>query len=220
MCKSHKKSSRPWTVERLSQDCWYTSQNRVWYVYEIQRPIHDHTQLSSTWTFKRVSQRGRLARLASLSRWQFRPTLGKCHRMRSQNCRGQFMNYEVRCPAAPFENTAFATLDECWSLCLDLSEEYGYAEVIFRALNGNQVPMGSYKNGAWPRFLMRGPAAFFPADHGQSTKCHRAHNMPVLLWDNNYRSAQTQDESYAYLYPTILALNLCSPSNLDPILYT
>tara|TARA_R100001463_G_scaffold47281_4_gene96108 strand:+ start:134 stop:310 length:177 start_codon:yes stop_codon:yes gene_type:complete len=58
------------------------------------------------------------------------------------------MNYEVRCPAAPFENTAFATLDECWSLCLDLSEEYGYAEVIFRALNGNQVPMGSYKNGA------------------------------------------------------------------------
>ncbi len=58
------------------------------------------------------------------------------------------MNYEVRCPAAPFENTAFSTLDDCWSLCLDLSEEYGYAEVIFRALNGNTSLMGSYTNGA------------------------------------------------------------------------
>jgi len=57
------------------------------------------------------------------------------------------MNYEVRCPSAPFENTAFATLEDCWGLCLDLSEEYGYAEVIFRALNGNQSLMGSYTNG-------------------------------------------------------------------------
>ncbi len=56
--------------------------------------------------------------------------------------------YEVRCPAAPFENTAFARLDDCWSLCLGLSEEYGYAEVIFRALNGSQTTMGSYTNGA------------------------------------------------------------------------
>jgi len=38
-------------------------------------------------------------------------------------------------------------LDECWTLCLDLSEEYGYAEVIFRALNGNTSLMGSYTNG-------------------------------------------------------------------------
>ena len=41
----------------------------------------------------------------------------------------------------------FATLDECWTLCLELSEEYGYSEVLFMALNGNQVSMGSYTNG-------------------------------------------------------------------------
>ena len=51
--------------------------------------------------------------------------------------------YEVRCPAAPFENTAFARLDDCWSLCLDLSEEYGYAEVMY-----GRCCMGSYTNGA------------------------------------------------------------------------
>ncbi len=51
--------------------------------------------------------------------------------------------YEVRCPAAPFENTAFTVLDDCWSLCLDLSEEYGYAEVMY-----GRCFMGSYTNGA------------------------------------------------------------------------
>mgnify|MGYP003115980189 FL=1 len=57
-------------------------------------------------------------------------------------------HYEVRCPSAPYENTSFDSLDKCWTLCLNLSEEYGYAEVIFRALNGNQSLMGSYTNGA------------------------------------------------------------------------
>ena len=52
------------------------------------------------------------------------------------------MNYTVVCPSAPFENTAFATLDECWALCLDLSEEYGFAEVRF-----GKCVMGSYTNG-------------------------------------------------------------------------
>ena len=51
--------------------------------------------------------------------------------------------YEVRCGAAPFENSSFETLDECWGLCLDLSEEYGYAEVIFRDLIGHTHLMGS-----------------------------------------------------------------------------
>ena len=41
----------------------------------------------------------------------------------------------------------FPTLDDCWTLCIELSEEYGYAEVLFCALNGNQVPMGSYTLG-------------------------------------------------------------------------
>ena len=57
-------------------------------------------------------------------------------------------HYEVRCPSAPYENSSFQSLEDCWGLCLGLSEEYGYAEVIFRALNGTQIPMGSYTNGA------------------------------------------------------------------------
>ena len=57
------------------------------------------------------------------------------------------MRYSVHCPSAPFENSSFINLDDCWGLCLDLSEEYGYAEVLFCALNGNQVPMGSYTLG-------------------------------------------------------------------------
>ena len=65
----------------------------------------------------------------------------------STTLRDPMRMYEVRCGAAPFENSSFETLDECWGLCLDLSEEYGYAEVLFLAFNGNQVPMGSYTNG-------------------------------------------------------------------------
>ena len=57
------------------------------------------------------------------------------------------MRYSVHCPSAPFENSSFINLEDCWGLCLDLSEEYGYAEVLFCALNGNQVPMGSYTLG-------------------------------------------------------------------------
>ena len=52
------------------------------------------------------------------------------------------MQYKVNCPSAPFENTMFPTLDDCWSLCIELSEEYGYAEVLFCALNGNQYTNG------------------------------------------------------------------------------
>ncbi len=52
------------------------------------------------------------------------------------------MRYSVHCPSAPFENTSFVDLDDCWGLCLDLSEEYGYAEVRYGA-----CVMGSYTNG-------------------------------------------------------------------------
>ena len=52
------------------------------------------------------------------------------------------MQYKVNCPSAPFENSSFINLDDCWGLCLDLSEEYGYAEVR----HGNWV-LGSYTNG-------------------------------------------------------------------------
>jgi hypothetical protein len=34
----------------------------------------------------------------------------------------------VICPSAPWENTT-TDADRAWLLCLDLSEEYGYAQV-------------------------------------------------------------------------------------------
>ena len=52
------------------------------------------------------------------------------------------MRYSVHCPSAPFENSSFINLYVCWGLCLDISEEYGYAEVR----HGNCV-LGSYTNG-------------------------------------------------------------------------
>ena len=50
--------------------------------------------------------------------------------------------YAVVCDSAPHENSVFKTLDECWGLCLDLSEEYGYSEIWY-----GKCLMGSYKNG-------------------------------------------------------------------------
>jgi hypothetical protein len=50
--------------------------------------------------------------------------------------------YDVICSAAPWENT---TIDEdrAWDLCLDLSAEFGYAEV-----RQNGLVIGSYKDGS------------------------------------------------------------------------
>jgi hypothetical protein len=47
----------------------------------------------------------------------------------------------VRCPSAPWENTT-TDADRAWMLCLDLSEEYGYAEV-----RQNGMILGSYRDG-------------------------------------------------------------------------
>ena len=33
------------------------------------------------------------------------------------------MRYSVHCPSAPYENSSFINLEDCWGLCLDLSEE-------------------------------------------------------------------------------------------------
>ena len=56
--------------------------------------------------------------------------------------RDLIMRYSVHCPSAPFENTSFVSLDDCWGVCLDLSEEYGYAEV-----RHGDIVIGSYTNG-------------------------------------------------------------------------
>ena len=52
------------------------------------------------------------------------------------------MRYSVHCPSAPFENSSFINLEDCWGLCLQLSEDYGYAEV-----RHGDIVMGSYTNG-------------------------------------------------------------------------
>jgi len=49
--------------------------------------------------------------------------------------------YDVRCPSAPWENIT-TDADRAWDLCLDLSEEYGYAQVLC-----NGVVIGEYTEG-------------------------------------------------------------------------
>ena len=48
---------------------------------------------------------------------------------------------DVRCPSAPWENHT-CDEDRAWLLCLDLSEEYGYCQVLH-----NGVIIGDYTNG-------------------------------------------------------------------------
>ena len=50
--------------------------------------------------------------------------------------------YAVVCASAPHENSVFKTLDECWAICLDLSEEYGHSEIYY-----GKCLMGEYRNG-------------------------------------------------------------------------
>ena len=53
------------------------------------------------------------------------------------------MRYDVICPSAPWENTT-TDQDRAWLLCLDLSEEYGYAQVRH---NETGIIIGEYTNG-------------------------------------------------------------------------
>lgn len=52
------------------------------------------------------------------------------------------MRYEVRVPSAPYEGESTDDLDRAWVLCLDLSEEFGYAQVVH-----NGVILGDYTDG-------------------------------------------------------------------------
>jgi len=40
-----------------------------------------------------------------------------------------YMTYDIICPSAPEENETTTDLDRAMLLCLDLSEEFGYAEI-------------------------------------------------------------------------------------------
>ena len=53
--------------------------------------------------------------------------------------------YTVEVPNTTIRETR-NSLDECWDICYDMAQEYGLAEVVFYALNGNRVVQGSYTN--------------------------------------------------------------------------
>ena len=56
------------------------------------------------------------------------------------------MTYDVRCYAAPHENTTCFDLDRAYDLCYNLSEEYGLVEVTEWAGPHQQV-IASYEWG-------------------------------------------------------------------------
>jgi len=53
------------------------------------------------------------------------------------------MTYEIICPSAPEENETTTDLDRAMLLCLDLSEEFGYAEI-----RQDGIVIGDYGNPA------------------------------------------------------------------------
>ena len=53
--------------------------------------------------------------------------------------------YTIEVPHTTVKETR-NSLDECWDICYDMAQEYGIAEVVFYALNGNRVVMSSYTN--------------------------------------------------------------------------
>ena len=54
-----------------------------------------------------------------------------------------FNSYVIEVPNTNIRDER-TSLDECWDICYDLAQEYGLAEVVFYALNGNRVVQGSY----------------------------------------------------------------------------
>ena len=51
--------------------------------------------------------------------------------------------YTIEVPGTKIKETR-TCLDECWDICYDLAQEYGFAQVVFYALNGNRVVQGHY----------------------------------------------------------------------------
>ena len=52
-------------------------------------------------------------------------------------------NYTIEVPNTNIREER-SSLDECWGICYDMAQQFGYAEVVFYALNGNRVVQGSY----------------------------------------------------------------------------
>lgn len=57
------------------------------------------------------------------------------------------MYYRVVVPSDRSQDETTDDLDKAWLWCLDLSEEYGYAEVRYNQCGPARV-LGSYTNGA------------------------------------------------------------------------
>ena len=54
-------------------------------------------------------------------------------------------NYTIEVPNTNIREER-SSLDECWDICYDMAQQFGYAEVVFYALNGNRVVQGSYSD--------------------------------------------------------------------------
>ena len=54
------------------------------------------------------------------------------------------INYLVKCPSDPYENTSTYDLDRAYDLCYNLSEEYGYAEIGYYNVQGHYQLVASY----------------------------------------------------------------------------
>ena len=53
------------------------------------------------------------------------------------------MTYTIEVPNTTIKEER-TSLDECWDICYNMAQEYGLAEVVFYALNGNRVVQGQY----------------------------------------------------------------------------
>ena len=54
-------------------------------------------------------------------------------------------NYTIEVPNTNIREER-SSLDECWDICYNMAQQFGYAEVVFYALNGNRVVQGSYSD--------------------------------------------------------------------------
>ena len=58
------------------------------------------------------------------------------------------IHYLVKCPSDPYENQdCFGDLDLAHTHCRNLSEEYGYAEIVYYNQKGHQQQVADYTWG-------------------------------------------------------------------------
>ena len=70
-----------------------------------------------------------MAWMPSLTWWSVEGLSTLTHDRGSPRAYNVRMTYEIICPSAPEENDTTTDLDRAMLLCLDLSEEFGYAEI-------------------------------------------------------------------------------------------